>query len=232
MTADASTFVRRPTPAGSALAVAASVVAVGLVADAAVQRRILAVAVAGVVAFAVGAGAWRRGHPLVGAVLATGGAVVALYGLALAGTRPTAHVHRFELLPGLLGAWLLAAGLAPVRVGWERRLVATGSGLVFLAVLTSGLVRTTSLTSLLVAGALTVLAWDAAENAVSLGAQMGSRARTRRAELVHSAASALVAAVAVLLALSVHRLDVDGLPLAALAALLVAGVVLTLAYFR
>lgn len=232
MTTDASTFVRRPAPATGALAVVVAVGALALVADAAVQRRIIAVAAVGVVAFAAGVGTWRRGHPLPGGLLVVAGAAVALYGLGLAVTRPVFDVHRFELLPGLLGVWILAAAVAPVRVGWERRLVTTGTALVFLSVLVSGLVETTSLTSLLVAGAATILAWDAGENAVSLGHHVGARGSTTRAAAVHSAASGLVAVVALLLALSVHRLDVDGLPLAALAALLVAGVVLTLVYYR
>lgn len=232
MTADASTFVRRPAPVTSAIALVVGVVAVALVADAAVQRRILAIAAAGVAAFAAGVGTWRRGRRASGALLALAGSAVALYAIALAGTRPAFHVHRFELLPGVLGVWVLAAGVAPVRIGWERRLVTVGTGLVFVSVLMSGLVETTPLTSLLVAGALTILAWDAGENAVSLGHQVGARASTGRAEVVHGAASGVVAVVAVLLALLVHRLDVDGLPLAALAALLVAGVVLTLVYYR
>lgn len=232
VTADASTFVRRPTPASSALAVVVGVVAVALVADAAVQRRILGVTVGGIVGFALGVGLWRRGRPLAGGLLAVVGSVVVLYGLVLAGTQPRFDVHRLELLPGLLGAWILAAGVAPVRLGWERRLVTIGTGLVFLAVLTSGVVQTAPLSTLLVAGALTILSWDAGENSVSLGNHVGTRAPSGRAEAVHSLASGLVAAVAVLLALSVHRLGVDGLPLAALAALLVAGVVLTLVYYR
>lgn len=232
MTADASTFVRRPAPATSALALAVAIGAVALVADAAVQRRILGIAAVGIVVFAAGGGTWRRGHPLAGGVLVLAGSIVALYGLVLAGTRPTFDVHRFELLPGVLGVWILAAAVAPVRIGWERRLVTIGTGLVFVSVLMSGLVETTSLTSLLVAGALTILAWDAGENAVSIGHHVGTRASTGRAEAVHSAASGLVAVVALLLALFVHRLDVDGLPFAALAALLVAGVVLTLVYYR
>lgn len=232
MTADASAFVRRPAPATGALAVAVAVGAVALVADAAVQRRILGVAAVGVVAFAAGAGTWRRGHPVPGGILVVAGSVVACYGLVLAVTRPAFDVHRFELLPGLLGVWILAAAVAPVRVGWERRLVTTGTALVFLSVLVSGLVETTPLTSLLVAGALTILAWDAGENATSLGHHVGARAGTTRSEVVHSAASGLVAVAAVLIALFVHRLDVDGLPLAALAALLVASVVLTLVYYR
>lgn len=232
MTADASTFVRRPTRVGSALAVAAAVAGVAVVADVAVQRRILAVAAVGVVAGAGGVAVWRRGHPAVGGPLAAVGAAVTLSGVALAATRPALHIHRFELVPGVVGLALLAAGLAPVRIGWERRLVATGSGLVFVAVLAAGLVETTAPSTLLAAGALTVLAWDAGENAVSLGRQVGARASTVRAEVVHVAASAIVAGIGVVLALAVDRIGVDGLPLAALAALLVAAVVLALVYVR
>jgi hypothetical protein len=232
VSADASVFVRRPAVKSSAVAVALAVVAVAVVADASVQRRVLVVAVAGTVAFAAGVTTWRRGLPVVGGLVAVGGAAVVLLAVALAVTRPALNVHRLELAPGVLGLWVLAAGVAPVRRGRERLLVAAGTGLVFLAVLTSGVVRTSDLPSLLAAGALTVLAWDTAENAVSLGRQLGEAARTDRAELVHGAASALVAGCAVLLALGVHRLGVEGLPFAALAALLLAGVALAVAHYR
>lgn len=232
MSTDAGRFVRRPAVGSSALAVALAVLALVLLVDASVQRRILAVAVAGTAAFAGGVVVWRDDQPLVGGFAAVGGTAVVLLAFTFALTRPSMTVHRLVLAPGVLGLWVLAAGVAPVRRGRERPLVAMGTGLVFLAVLTSGVVRTTDLAPLLVAGALTVLAWDAAENAVSIGRQLGEAAQTVRSELVHGAASGLVAGGAVLLVLGVDRLGIDGLPFAALAALLLAGVALAVGHYR
>ena len=231
MTATDSAFVSRPAVRSSALGVALGVLAVTLVADVSTQRRVLAVGVVGAVTFAAGVESSRRGESAVGELAVAGGTVLVLVSLVLAFTQPMLTVHRFELVPGLLGIWAMAAGVAPVRRGWERRLIATGTGLIFVAVVTSGVVQTVELWPLLVAGAATIVAWDLAENAVSLGNQVGEDARTLRAELGHGAATGLVAGGAILLVYAVQSLEVDGLPFAALAALLVAGVVLAVAHY-
>ena len=231
MTATESAFVSRPAVRSSALGVALGVLAVTLVADVSVQRRVLAVGVVGAVAFAAGVESSRRAESAVGELAVAGGTVLLLVALVLAVTRPMLTVHRFELVPGLLGIWAMAAGVAPVRRGWERRLIATGTGLIFVAVVTSGVVQTTDLWPLLVAGAATIVAWDITENAVSLGDQVGEDARTLRAELTHGAATGLVAGGAILLVYAVQSLGVDGLPFAALAALLLAGVALAVAHY-
>lgn len=230
--ADENPFVPRPAPVSSAVAVALGVLAVALVADSSVQRRALAVGVLGVAVFAVGAVVWRRDDSEVGALAALAGTAVTFVALVLAGTRPFLVVHRLELVPGIAGLWLLAAGVARLYPGWERRLVAAGTGLVLVSVLTSGVAQTTDLGGLLVAGTMTVVAWDTAENAVSLGGQVGADAETLRAEFTHGAASGLVAGGALLLVFAVHRVGVDGLPFSALAALLLAGVVLAVGHYR
>lgn len=230
--AEGTTFVPRPAPASSTAAVTFAVLAVALVGDTSVQRRVVAIGVVGLVAFALGVVVWRRDDSTVGALAAIFGTAVVFVSLVLAGSRPFLVVHRIELVPGILGLWVLTAGVARLYPGWERRLVAAGTGLVLVSVLTSGVVQTTDLGPLLVAGTLTVIAWDTAENAVSLGQQVGGDAETHRAEFTHSAASGLVAGGALLLVLGVDRLGVDGLPFAALAALLLAGVVLAVGHYR
>lgn len=227
-----ATFVRRPARAGSGLALAAGLLAVATVADASVQRWVLGLAAVGFATCAASAAAWRRDLSVLGAIAALGGTAIVLAAVALAATRPSSYVHRLELLPGVVGLVALAAGLFPVRVGWERPLVTAGTGLVFVAVLAAGVLRDATLTSLLAAGALTILAWDSAENAVSLGRQVGADAATVRATLARGAVGGVVAGGAILLTLGVVRLDVDGLPFAALAALLVAGVALALVHHR
>jgi len=87
-------------------------------------------------------------------------------------------------------------------------------------------------TALLLAALATIVARDAAENAVSVGGQIGGQrgARTVRAELAHVGVAARAwARGAVVVVLGVARLDIDGLPLArALVALIVGSVVLVL----
>ncbi len=232
MTPSAVALVRHPARTSSGLAVAAGVIAVSLVADTTLQRQILAVAVVGTLVFALGGLAWRRGQTGFGVAVAFGGAVLIVSALGLTVTRPIPFIHRLELAPGVIGLWLLTAAVLPVRLGRERTLIDAGTGLLFLAVLISGVVQGASFGSILAAGVLTILAWDAAENAVSIGTQLGVHAPTARGELVHGAASSAVAMGAIALVSLVRELGIDELPFSALVALLVAGVAIALAYHR
>lgn len=230
MTATSSTtrFVRLPTPISSVIAIAAGVLTVGLIAGTVLQRQLLVVAVVGVIFFALGGRLWHRRHRGVGAVLAICGCLLVAGAVGYTVVLPPQVIHRLELLPGILGLWTLAGALLPIRFRWSRILIDAGTGLLLVSVLTSGVVRGTSTVALLLAGATTILAWDAAENAVSIGGQIGAHggAATARAEFVHVALSGLLAGAVVLVVLGVARLGIDGLPFAALLALLVAGIVL------
>ncbi|MWV65276.1 hypothetical protein GRS48_10655 [Halorubrum sp. JWXQ-INN 858] len=230
-------FVRRPTSAGVVLALGFGLLATGLVTETAIQRRIVATTAVGVGMVALGGRAWLRGRSVValgGAGLALCGSLVVAVALVDAVLRPAQVTHRVVLLPGLLGLWVLAVALVPARFRWARGVVDAGVGLVFLGVLAAGFVRGASTTALVVATAATVLSWDAAENAVSLGGQVGADngAATARAELVHAGAGVGVAAVAVVVVLGVARLGIDGLPFGALVALLLAAVAFSLGSHR
>ncbi|WP_418280357.1 DUF7519 family protein [Halorubrum sp. DTA98] len=233
---DDSAFRRLPARFSGVIAVALAAGAVVLVAAEPVQRWVLAVALVGVAVFAGGGMLWRRDRSVaigvVGVAIGVVGTLLVAAALGLALTRPPRYVDRVELLPGLVGLWVLAAGLVPLRLGSERTLVDAGTGLVFLTVLAGGVIQSTPLRAVLLAGVLTMVAWDVAENAVSLGGQLGVAADAGRSEIVHVGGSVAVGAVAVVLVALVNELDVDGLPFAGLIALLVAGVILTLFYNR
>jgi len=226
-------FVRRPAVASSAVALAAGSAAAALVADATLQREILRLAVVGVLAFGIGGRLVRRdGTALraLGALVALGGGVVVLLAVGRAATQPPQVTNRLELLPGIAGLWTLSAALAPARFRWSRILIDIGTGLVFLGVLVTGVTQGAGATALLLATLATILGRDAAENAVSVGGQIGVQrgARTVRAELAHTGAAASVGVGAIAVALGVARLGVDGLPFGALVALVVGSVILVL----
>lgn len=226
-------FVRRPTLVSGVLALLAGVVAVGLVAGTTLQRQILLGAAVGVVVFLFGGRLWRRGHVAVGVLLAFCGCLLVAIAAGYAAVQPPRIVHRLELLPGILGLWTLAVALVPLRFRWSRLLVDVGAGAVFVSVLTSGVVTGATTAAIVVAGAATILAWDAGENAVSVGGQVGDgEASTARAEIVHAGVGGGVAVAAVVSVLGVTSLGVDDLSLAALVALLVAGVALALVSHR
>jgi hypothetical protein len=227
-------FVRLPTLVSGGVAILAGALAIGLIAETATQRRVLAVGVVGATVFTIGGRLWRRGRRAIGAIASLCGIAVLAVAVLDAAVQPPQVVDRLELLPGMIGLWIVAGALAPLRFRWSRSLIDAGTGLVFLSVLTSGVVRGASTTALVAAAAATILAWDAAEHAVSLGGQVGARraAATARGELVHAGFSGLVAVAAVAAVLGVDRLGIDGLPFASLLALVVAGVALSLVYHR
>ncbi|WP_123620141.1 hypothetical protein [Halorubrum sp. CSM-61] len=224
-------FLRRPAVASSVVALIAGGAAAALVADGTLQREILRVAVVGVLAFGIGTRLVRRdGTALraLGALVALGGGLVVLAALGRAATQPPQVTQRLELLPGIAGLWTLSAALAPVRFRWSRALIDVGTGFVFLGVLVTGVTQGADAIALLLAALATILARDAAENAVSVGGQIGVQrgASTARSELVHAGAAASVGVGAIAVVLGVARLGVEGLPFGALVALVAGGVIL------
>jgi hypothetical protein len=121
---------------------------------------------------------------------------------------------------GGVGLVALVGGL---RQG-ARRVVSLGVLGLLVGVLVAGAVGLPT-ELLLVSAAASAVAWDVADQAVSLGEQVGRRADTARAEFVHAAGSALVATVAVAAAYLVFR-TVAGGPVLALALLLLGAILL------
>lgn len=222
-------FQRRPVRLSAALSLAAGVVALTVISSSGGQHRALAVAVGGLALLAVGTYLWNEGHRGVGALAGVGGLLVSLAAVGLGAVLPPTTSQRIELIPGLLGLPVLALAFVPVRVGWERRFLTAGTALLFLSVLASGVVSPIETLDLLLAAVAVVAAWDVGEQGIALGRQVGVRARTRRAELVHGGAALAVGGVGILVALGFQRVGVEGVPLAGLAVLLAAAVALTVA---
>lgn len=212
----------RPAVPAGALSVVAALVALAAISSTADQRVAVAVELVGLAVVAGGFVLSRRGSPL-GWPVALGGGLVVAVAVVLAVELPTRIVHRIELVPGMVGLAVLVTGLLPVRSGWERFLVVVGTGLLFGSVATSGVLQSSSFPALLVGGVAAVVAWDLAEQAVSLGRQVGRGSRTLRATLPHAAGTVGFSAVTVLVGVVVLRVGVAGLPLEGLLLLLVAG---------
>lgn len=221
---------RDPLALSSALSVLAATAAAWVVATSSVQHGALLVALPALAGLAVGVRLVRRGHRLVGGLVGVGG----IAGLGLAVTRASAGtpVQWAELYPALLGMTLLTLGLAPVRRGWERWFVTAGTAMVFVAVVTSGVVQSATQMGLLAGGVATVVAWDLGEQAVNLSGHVGTDARTWTVESTHGVASVAVGALAIGTALTVTDFNVTGVPLAGLGVLLGATVVLTAALYN
>jgi hypothetical protein len=85
---------------------------------------------------------------------------------------------------------------------------------------------------LLVSLAAAIVAWDAGEQAINVGEQLGRTARTWPSEVVHSLGSTVYGALSVGTAVVLFQADVTGLPLESLLLLLAAAVVLMVALYR
>jgi hypothetical protein len=230
--------VAQPTRPGGALAVLVAVAVVAVVSPPPAEAPFLGVGVEslglGIELLAVGvlaaaAGARRRGHGVVGRLLLLAGVAVGVGGLVAVVAGAETLVRRIVVSVGVAGVGLLGAGVAPVRSSRSRGFVTAGAAAVTVAVVLSGLLTDASVPVLLGAMVATVVAWDVGEGAVSLGEQVGVRARTWSVELVHGAATAAVGAAVVAATLAVREADVTGLPLAGLLLLLCAAVALLVA---
>lgn len=125
---------------------------------------------------------------------------------------------------GLVGAGLLALGVfAGNRNAIDLGALGLFAGVVFAAA------WSTSPVLPLIGAVATVVAWDAAENGLTLGQQLGRDAETGRAEAVHAAVTLGVGVTAAIGAYAVYRLSAGNQPLPALVLLLFAAVVLTAA---
>lgn len=153
-------------------------------------------------------------------------------GVAVAGGLGAAAALALAASPG--AALLATLGAFAVAVGTTRGSEAAATlGLLGLLVgtLLGGLAGL-SAAALVVAAGASLLAWDAALQAIDLGRTLGRAADTRRPLAVHTATTAAVVAPAGALAYGAFRLADGGRPATALVLLLVGAVASTLALGR
>lgn len=126
---------------------------------------------------------------------------------------------------GAVGGVVFAAGLATGR----HRVVDAGALVLFFGVLAGALVVPT-VEATIVATIATVLAWDLAHGAIALGDQLGREAETRRLEAVRATSSLLVGLLSGTVGYAVYVLGGSGQPVAAVALLLVAAVLIVVGF--
>lgn len=226
---EAVTVSKRPSWVSSLLAVVVAAYAVSLVGHEPVVQTGLTVEVGGLVVVALGATLARRGWRIIGIpVVVTGLAVVVGgigYALASLG-RPQALL---DVLPGFIGVALVGLALAPIRGTGSRWSLRVGVGLAFVAVLASSVLQETTTAEQVMTGTLCIVAWDLGENAISVGKQLGRRARTWSIEVVHGFATVLVAWVAIRLSREASGVEAPEASLPSFFLLVVAALVLTAA---
>ena len=229
--------VYRPSRVWSVIAVLAAAGSVAALAKVPEQYMGVGVALGGVLVLALGAALYRRGYRLLGLPVALVGVVVAFAGfgvsVALLGSYTASFTLRGEML-GLLGVPFVALGVLPVHRRLSRRLVSLGFVFLVLGVVFTGAVNGTGTDPipLLAAMVAAIVAWDAGEQAINVGRQLGRAARTWPSELSHSGGTAVFGGLSVGAGLVLFGVDVTGLPLESLLLLLGAAVVLMIALYK
>lgn len=154
-----------------------------------------------------------RSPPALGSSLALASATVALVAATL--------TARSAAVPAAAGVLLLGIGLFRA----SRRFVTAGSAALFSSVLLAG-VRGGVPEAVLLAALATVLAWDTADHALGIGAQLGREADSARLVVVHAAATLLVGAFGSAVCYAAYLAVGGGQPVSAVVLLLLGAVAL------
>lgn len=221
-----------PSPSVSCAAIGpiAGIAAIGAVANSPAQLATLGVELVGLLVLLASSGAANERSALGNAGVLAGGALVVV-AVGLGAVAPVRLTETLELLPGMVGVGLLCVGVLPVGPGPSRRIVGLGGIALGGNILTSGVIYGAGELSLLVGMALAVVSWDAAEQALNLGEQVGRAGATPLAVLGHTGWSAVVGVVGIAAASAVYGVGVTGLPLVGLGLLLASAIALAIAAF-
>lgn len=226
-----SAVAKGPAYAGGALAVVTAACVTGVLASQPVQVSIAGVEAVGALLL-VGSGiVRRRGRPVVGGVLVVVGCGVVCLAIALGLLAPTELFERAAFLGGTLATAFVTLGVFPVRRSWARGLNGFAAVLFSCSIVFLAWVSNPSDLRVLLGVGLTIVTWDTAEHAITVGEDVGRSARTYPVAGVHFIGSLGVGLVAGGVALVASRAALPAIPIAALALLLTALLVLLLVLF-
>lgn len=144
-------------------------------------------------------------------------------GCGLLAVLTSAPATILALLIGVFGLAGLAAGQFVFQ---SRRAAGVGTALIFVGVVVSGVLGNSEVL-VTVSTLATVLAFDLSQNAFSVGAQLSSATDTTRGEIIHAAASFFVGSIAIVVAFAIYFVVGGGQPIAALAFVLLAAIILS-----
>ncbi|QPV62724.1 hypothetical protein I7X12_18665 [Halosimplex litoreum] len=200
--------------------------AVALLAADPLQFALVAVVGVGSAALLFGAYLRFRGRRLAGSIALVVGLGIVLVAVGLAAVYPAGWVTRTALVLATGGPATLALGLVPLRRSWTGGLVSLATALLVGAVTVRGVLAATDRISLLVALVGAFVAWDAADHAVGLGADVGRGAATVGVSATHLVGSLAVGLAAVAVATGLYGVGPSSVPLLSVVALFTAVVVL------
>lgn len=224
-------LVKQPTYAGSTLAVIAAACVTGVLASQPIQMSIAGVEAVGALLLLGSGLVRRRGHHVVGSVLVIGGCGLVCLSLGLSVLAPAGVFERIAFLGGAVALASVTLGVFPVKQSWAPGLNGFAAVLFSCSLVSLAWISAPSGLQILLGVGLTIVSWDMAEHAITLGDDVGRSARTYPVTGVHFIGSLGVGLLAGVVAVVVSRVALPAVPIAALALLLSAMLVLLLVVF-
>lgn len=227
----ASSVVKQPTYAGSALAVLAAACVTGVLASQPVQVSIAGVEAVGAFLLLGSGLVRRRGHRVLGSSFVFAGSGLICFALGLSLLSPSGLFERIAFFGGTLAMACVVLGVFPLRQSWAGSLVGLGIVLFGCSLVFLAWISNPDSVQLLLGFGLTIVTWDMAEHAIALGNDVGRSARTYPVTMTHFVGSLGVGLAAGAVALMADSVQLPAIPIAALALLLGAILLLLLVLF-
>ena len=223
--------VKQPAYAGCALAVVAAACVTGVLASQPIQLSIAGIEAIGALLLLGSGLVRRREHWMLGGGLVIVGCGLVCLTLGLSLFVPVGLFERIAFFGGSFAMACVILGVYPLRKSWARGFV--GLGIVLFSCSLAFLVWVSNPSGLqvLLGVGLTIVTWDMGEHAITLGDDVGRSARTYHVTMAHFAGSLGVGFVAGAVALVGSRVELPALPIATLALLLGAVLLLLLVLF-
>jgi hypothetical protein len=221
-----SALAKQPAYAGSALAVVAAACVTGVLASQPLQVSIAGIEAVGALLLLGSGLVRRRGHHVVGGVSVVAGSGLICLSLGLSLVVPGRLFERIVLLGGVLAMAFVTLSVLPLKQSWARGFNGIGVGLFSCSLVFLAWISTPSSLQILLGVGLTIVTWDMARYAITLGEDVGRSARTYSVTGMHFSGSLGVGLTAGSVAAAGSRITLPAGPIAALALFLSAVLIL------
>lgn len=220
MTITRSRITTYPSHASGSIALLAALCATGFSTSQPLQLTIVGIEAIGAFILLGSSVVQQRGRRMSGLALLLAGSIIVCLALGLGVVFPVGLLERSALLSGIVGPVLVVLAMYPLRATWSRSLTGLGTILLISGVMIRGWLAQIDQIPLLGAVLMTILAWDAAEQAITLGDDVGRGARTFVVSIAHTLSSLAIGLLAITVATGIYGMAPVTIPLGAVALLL------------
>ncbi len=217
-----------PSYTSSTIALCAAVCVVGVLTTHPLQRKIVGIEAIGLLILQLSIVVQRRWNRMSGLACILLGSLLTTISLGLGIVFPMNLIERSAFVGGMFGPVVLLLGLYPLHKSVSRWLTGISTALLIYSAVVNGWAAQLSHQQLLGAIMLTILAWDAAGHAISLGKEVGRGSRSFVVSSVHTVGTLTVGMGGILIADVFNRLRAVAIPAASFTLLL--GVLLLLLF--